>query len=97
MKRAPPLFYLQIIIVLYLTTLGSLNDFNELPGIAGVVGKMLNRFGTATNPEQEFSDIIDSHLPVGAVDGIIFAETEEDKQIFCFEVNLDYLIPALEM
>ena len=58
---------------------------------------MLNRFGTTTHPELEFISIINSRLPVDALEEWIFPETEEDKQLFGFEVDANYLIPALEM
>ena len=77
--------------------LGSLNDFDELPGVANIVGEMLNKYGTSTYPEQEFSDIINSLLPAAELENVLFPLTDEDKQIFSFDVNASHLIPALEM
>ena len=68
----------------YLTIPGSLNDFDELPGTASVVGELLNRFGTTTNPEQEFVNILHSRLPANALEDVVFPETGEDKQLFFF-------------
>ena len=77
--------------------LGSLNDFKELPGIANVVGELLNHFGTSTFPGQKFSEIINSRLTASVLEYMVFPETDEDKQLFHFEIDADHLTPALEM
>ena len=77
---------------------GTLNDLDELPGMARLVGDMLNRSGSATYPENEFAEIINSHLPVSVqLYDNNFPRTEEDKKLFSFEINASCLSPALEM
>ena len=81
----------------YGAIVGSLNDLDELPGITSLVGEMLNRLGSSTYPEQEFTDIINSRLPQDVLDYAALPRTEEDKQLFYFRINANYLAPALEM
>ena len=60
---------------------------------------MLNRFGSSTYPDQEFVDIMNSRLPQDADirDSVVFPKTDEDQQLFYFEIDANYQTLALEM
>ena len=73
--------------------LGSLNDFQNVPGLANLFGYYLLNCGSKRYPERDAFDLF-----LKLHDGNMWNanKTDFDQQKFVFQVSSEYLEPALE-
>jgi secreted Zn-dependent insulinase-like peptidase len=74
----------------YFSVVGSLNDFEGIPGLANLVGYTLMKRSKKYPRVDDFKRFVEDR------GGRQFQETDLDMQTFGFEINADYFVSALD-